>query len=130
MIENYSHDWHFERLKEWNDSRGQFGLEQYMLPDLGFVWNDRAIAFLVTTNSKVAWIANWTFDPSLRAWERDEATAELLSKIESVSRDLGFRFLQTLGRSGKRLADRLRANDFLEAPGEFIFFVKDLEQGA
>lgn len=129
MIELYSHDAHFSILKEWNDSRGQLGLERWMLPDLGFVCDRKAIAFLVTTNSPVAWIAHWSVSPAEEKEERDELVLELAQVLEREATERGFRILQTLGKVGHNLERRLRELGFLEAAGQFTFFAKNLDQG-
>jgi hypothetical protein len=127
MITTYSHSKHFELLKSWYDQRDQLGLETWMLPDLGLVCDNKAIAFLVTTNSPVAWIAHWTVAPSLTKIERDTVFNELTLELEALAQSKGYRLLQTLGKVGHNLSTRLREHNFLEAPGEFTFFVKELK---
>lgn len=126
MIETYSHNEHFELLRDWNNARKQFGLERWMLPDFGLVIDDIAMAFLVTTNSPVAWIAHWSVRPELSKEDRDRAINDLTKEFEKISKEKGFRLLQTLGKSGFNLSYRLRKNGFIAADGEFTFFVKDL----
>lgn len=129
MIKPYSHEEHFELLKRWNDAREQYGLEEWMLPKFGLVAHDRAAAFLVTTDSPVAWIAHWTVAPELTKEERDLVIEELARALEAIAREKGFRLLQTLGKFGHNLSDRLRAHGFFEAEGAFTFFAKSLDKG-
>lgn len=126
MITPYVHAEHFKTLRLWNDARGQRGLEPWMLPDIGFVWNDNAMAFLVTTNSPVAWIAHWTVKPDLPRELRGEAFRALAGHAETFARERGFRLVQTLGKVGFQLSYDLRMTGYLAAPGEFLFLVKDL----
>jgi hypothetical protein len=125
-IEKYSSTKHFQTLRRWNDVRGQVGLEHWMLPDLGFVAGDRAIAFLVTTNSPVAWIAHWTVDPELSKEQRDQVLDVLAAHIERVAKEKGFQIVQTLGKVGHNLSQRLEDRGYLSAPGPFTFYVKDI----
>jgi len=97
-----------------------------MLPDLGVVFDDVAMAFLVTTNSPVAWIAHWAVDPKLPKEDRDHAIAELTRELETLAKKKGYRLLQTLGKVGFNLSHRLRKNGFTAADGEYTFFVKEI----
>ena len=126
MIEIYSHSKHFELMKSWNDARCQFGLEPWMLPDLGFVADNRAMAFLVTTNSPVAWFANWTVDPEATKSERVYLITDLIEELEKVSREKGFRLTQTLGKVGHGIEEILKINGYIAAKGEYSFFVKEI----
>lgn len=126
MIEMYSHEKHFELLKSWFDKRDMPGLERWMLPDLGLVLEKSALAFLVTTNSPVAWIAHWAVDPKLDRHSRDVAFCLLSKEMEHLAREKGFRLLQTIGLVGHHLSLSLRREGFLKANGAFNFFCKDI----
>lgn len=127
MVTAYTHKEHFELLKAWNDARCQYGLEQWMLPDLGFVSDIGAMAFLVTTNSPVAWMDNCAVNPTLNRTERDVAVAELIACLEQVSKDKGYRLVQAIAKADLGLAALLSNSGYTTSPGVFKYFVKQLE---
>lgn len=125
MTVKYSHNTHFEVLKSWYDDRNTLGLKPEMLPDLGYVSNDIAIAFLVTTNSPVAWIANWTVDPKATLEQRNRAIYELLVQCEEEAKRLGYKILQSCAMKDnmKLRFDVAGYKSF----GDFTFVAKSLE---
>ena len=128
MIKSYSHDEHFEIFKKWNDARFQYGVEAWMLPDLGFVCNDNAMAFLVTTNSPVAWLGNWIVNPDCSREERKMLIGELIVELEKVAKEKGFKLTQTLGMVGLGLSEILKSYGYSSTDGEYSFFVKDIRR--
>lgn len=126
MIIPYEHKKHFSLLKEWNDARGQVGLEEWMLPDLGYVYDDKAIAFLVTTNSPVAWIAHWTVKPFLSREDREISFNALSGHLEKDAQKMGFKLIQTLARVHRHLLKDLESRGFLSDHESYKFLVKDL----
>lgn len=126
MIEGYKNEKHFSVLKAWNDARGQFGLEEWMLPKLGYVLDDKAIAFLVTTNSPVAWIAHWSVEPKLLRNERDLAFMTLAAHLEKEAYQMGFKLIQTLARVNRGLLTALKTRRFVSTPDLYTFLVKDI----
>lgn len=127
MIHQYDHKKHFEMLKSWNDSRGQCGLEEWMLPKLGFVLEGQAIAFLVTTNSPVAWIAHWTINPTIKGLDNREVIFMTLSRhIEKEAQHMGFKLIQTLARVNRGLLTTLKKRGFIATEDLYTFLVKDI----
>ena len=128
MIKLYSHNEHFETFKKWNDLRFQYGVEAWMLPDLGFVCNNSAMAFLITTNSPVAWFGNWIVDPNLNREQRKLVINELIVELEKVAKEKGFKLTQTLGMVGMGLSEILKLHGYNSTDGEYSFFVKDIRR--
>lgn len=126
MIETYSHEKHFELIKDWNDARGQVGLEPWMLPEVGWVIGLQAAVFLVPINPQMTWLANWVVAPKISSADRGILLKRLFDAVEIEVRRKGFRILQTLGKAGHNMGRRLSFYGFVTAPGYYEFFAKNI----
>jgi hypothetical protein len=114
----------FDLLNSWLEQRGIFGVTDEMLGHLGFCVPDAAFAFLLLSNSPIAWIANWVVNPAATQEQRDSSISALLMKCESVAKDNGCIVIQSLAKF-ENMKNRFVNNDY-NSFGEFTLYSKIL----
>lgn len=114
MIERYTHEKHKAILDKWLLTYGIPAIEDEFMFDHGYCVDNQAIAFLVETNGKIAFIDHLAADPELKPHQRDEVVTAVLRKIEEVAKEKGYWMLQILTSlpSMKLRVERLGYNHF------------------
>jgi hypothetical protein len=98
-LETFEVGKHLTYVKAWWHSRQSVDFHERMLPDCGFVAYEQdrpvAMAFLFTTNSKIA-ILGWPVsDPESDKQVRDKALNEVFKTLHFLARQKGFEIAWT-----------------------------------
>lgn len=96
MIERYTHDKHYDMVKQWLFFRGMGVPEKDMFSSYGLCVNNAAIGFLFLTNSKQAYIDNIAANPEKTEAERDHSLTTLIKALELAAIEKGSTFVSVL----------------------------------
>jgi len=96
MIQRYSHANHLPQLKLWLDHYNIALPQLELLSDRGFVSDDVAIGFLVTTNSRQYMIDHVVADPFVNKERRDAALNNLFRHLVEEASKMGAKMVTAL----------------------------------
>lgn len=97
-VEIYDHDKHLGKLTEWLASRNISVPDRRLFARFGLVIDDKAIGFLVQTDSAAAWIDHVAADPKAKDSERKQALELLFRLLEQEAFRKGYLMVTALAQ--------------------------------
>lgn len=128
MIEVYTHEQHYDRLRSWLSSHDMKAPEKHLLPDIGLCVDGKAIGFLLTTNSSQAYLDTFAADPRIDQSLRDGALRTLTNALIEIAQKKSIKFIQAL-TCLPTMKHRFTDMDFKRIPDNYVIFYKFLTGG-
>jgi hypothetical protein len=122
MVKRYNPFMHFEMLEAWLPAFNIPVPKPDSLPEFGLIVDDIAIAFLVRTDSAVAYIDHVITDPRSEKLKRDRALKTLFLELETQAKREGFSVVTTLVNLPSHI-ERVKRLGY-QAHGDYTLFCK------
>lgn len=110
-------------LCSWWRKRGWPELPLAMLPNVGVIVEEKAAAFLIQTDTAVAWLEWIVSDPE--AENTGEAVSEAIHILTKVAKELGFAVVMT-SINNKRLEQRFENEGYVAQDVDMTNMVRRL----
>lgn len=122
MMEAYSHEKHYDKLRRWLRRRDIVVPPKEHLSRLGYCMDGIAIGFLLVTSAKQAFIDHIAADPDTTKIDRDSALVKLIRALEIDAFTIGMEVVTTLTQNPS-MKSRLQDLGF-NSMGEYSLYFK------